>query len=345
MPDSADIRLGTSERAGIAVLVAFAAWAVLRTFTGQGQPADVVAYVAGPVALAVGVGLGRRWLARRQQREAELFVGALVGVLVLALIVESGSGGGPLGYANANAALAVQMGALAAVLAARTRTRALPLVLGLVALASTVAFRSIGGVATGLIVLIALISVLAGRPRRHAGWLAAIGALLVTLTLWAVMVLAGREQWPPLAYATLSEARQIMWSDALAIWCENPIAGQGPGAFARLSRLSQDTDTSTAHSSLLQVGAETGWVGVALLAAVVLIGFVLAARGRGPAAAAAIAAWTAMWAHSLGDHIVDFPAVLLVAGIVLGWATAAEPQSEELHITHGQHPGSGIRGG
>lgn len=345
MPDSATTRLGTSERVGIAVLALFAAWAVLRTFTGEGNPADVVAYVAGPVALAGGVALGRRWLAPRQQREAELIVGALVGVLVLALMVDPGAGGGPLGYANANAALAVQVCGLAAVLAARTRTRALPLVLGLVALASAVAFRSIGGVATGVIMLIAMVAVVAGRPRRHAGWLAALGALLVTMTSGAVIVLAVREQWPPLAYATLSEARQIMWSDALAIWAQSPIVGQGPGAFARLSRLSQDTDTSTAHSSLLQVGAETGWVGVALLAAVVLVGFVLAARARGPAAAAAVAAWTALWAHSLGDHIVDFPAVLLVAGMVLGWATAAEAQSEELDVTHGQHPRSGVGGG
>lgn len=344
MPDSSSTRLDAIERLGIAVLALFAAWAVVRTLAGQGNPAAVGAYVAGPIGLAVGVGLGRRWLARRQRREAELVVGALVALLVMALIVDSGAGGGPLGYANANAALAVQVAGLAAVLAARTRTRAVPLALGLVALASTVAFRSIGGVANGLIVLIALVAVVAGRPRRHAGWLAALGALLVTMTSGAVLLLAGREQWPQLAYATLDRARQIMWSDALAIWAQSPIAGQSPGAFARLSRLAQDADTSTAHSSLLQVGAETGWIGVALMASVVLVGFVVAARARGPAAAAAIAAWTALWTHSLGDHIVDFAAVLLVAGMVLGWASASEPQSEQLDVTHGQHPGSGVRG-
>lgn len=334
-------RLDGGERVGAVVLALFVAWALARGIAAGTWLGEAPAYLFSPLALGLGVWVGRNWLAARSRREAELVIGALGAVLELAMLTDPGAGGGPLGYANANAALAVQVAGLAGVLAARTRSWVIGLMVGLVALVSPLAFRSIGGVAAAVVVLPALVVAVAGASRRASRWLAGLGtiagAALVGAVAVAVVWLAELERWPALAYATLDQARQVMWSEALGMWRRAPVAGMGPGSFEQVSSLARDPDTSTAHSSLLQVGAETGWIGVALLATIVLVGFWLAARASGPAAVVAAASWTALWTHSLVDHIVDFPAVVLVAGLVLGWAAAA-PRSEEFDVSHGEHP-------
>lgn len=334
-------RLDGGTSVGAVVLVLFVLWALARGIAAGTWLGGALAYLLSPLALGMGVWLGRSWLAGRGRREAELIIGALAAVLVLAMLTDPGAGGGPLGYANANAALAVQGAALAGVLAARTRSWAIGLIVGLVTLVGPLAFRSIGGAAAAVVVLPALVVAVVGASGRVSRWLAGLaalaGAALVSAVAVGVVWLAELERWPALASATLDEARRVMWSEALGMWRRAPVAGMGPGSFESVSSLASDPDTSTAHSSLLQVGAETGWIGVALLATVVLVGFWLAARAPGPAAVVSVAAWTALWTHSLVDHIVDFPAVVLVAGLVLGWAAAARP-SEQLDVSHGEHP-------
>lgn len=327
------------ERVGAALLVAFAGWAVVRMLMTEGSPTVGLAYVLAPAVLVAGYVLGRAWLPRLARREAELVLGFLVATLVVGAIVSRGPAIGPLGYANANAAAAVQAAGLAALLAVRWNSRLLAPVLGLASLATTIANRSLGGMATGVIVLVALAAALAGRPRGRVGWLAWVGGFVIMGTGVGVVALAGAPQWPTAALAALDRARQMMWSDAWEMWRGDPLLGRGPGWFAQLSRLGSDADTATAHSSLLQVGAETGLVGVALLSAIIVAGFVVATRTRGPSAAVAIACWTALWTHSLSDHLIDFPAVVVLAGAVLGWAVAGRPAgSEQLDVAHREHP-------
>jgi O-antigen ligase len=124
------------------------------------------------------------------------------------------------------------------------------------------------------------------------------------------------------------------------LWADHPIIGAGPGAFQEFTPLGRDTDTASAHSSVLQVGAETGWVGVALFALLALAGLLWAGRGVPAYAVVASAAWTALLVHSFVDHLLDFPAIVLTAGVVIGWAGASRG-SEELDVPHGQRPRRG----
>lgn len=334
-----DVRLSVGERFGAALLVTLAGWITLRVFLVEGSPAMAAAYLVLPISLSAGYALGRFWLPRLALRELELVIGALVGLLVLGAVVASGPAIGPLGYANANAALGVQLAGLAGLLSVRFGARWSAVVLGLVALASALPNRSIGGVITGVLVSPALLAATAGRPRRRVAWLAWTGGLVVVVTGAAVVWLARTADWPPAALAVLGRQRQIMWSDAWRIWSQDPLLGQGPGSFARLSQLGSDADTAMAHSWLLQAGAETGLVGVLILTAIVAAGLVVAVGARGPAAAIAIACWTALWTHSLGDHVLDFPAVGVLAGAALGWAAAGQPgASEQFDVAHRKHP-------
>lgn len=81
-----------------------------------------------------------------------------------------------------------------------------------------------------------------------------------------------------------------------------------------------DSDTVAAHSVVMQIGAETGWVGVALFAALCIWSVVYLKDS--PPADAVIAATTVavLLVHAQVDHVLDFGPVVLALGIVLGWA-------------------------
>src|SRR5690606_21183852 len=86
--------------------------------------------------------------------------------------------------------------------------------------------------------------------------------------------------------------------------------------------LSVHPDTAAAHSSVLQIGAETGGIGVALFGLIALSRVLVAARGRSPQAVIAIAGLTALLVHSYADHLLEFAPVVIAAGAVLGWTAA-----------------------
>jgi O-antigen ligase len=79
------------------------------------------------------------------------------------------------------------------------------------------------------------------------------------------------ERWseapPPSAAETLHEASKV-WNDSLRIAREFPLLGTGLGTFASVYPFYKATDESrtTAMSSVVQWGVESGTVGLALLA-------------------------------------------------------------------------------
>lgn len=346
-PRAATTLLGASAAAWLT-------WAFVRASGDDSTGLEALAvlsspYAVAPLALLAGVLLGARLSAART---GPLVPIALSLVLYLGVVWTLEPGKLPLGYANANAAMGIQVLALSAIAAATCPTRGRPALLASAgaAVAVVLANSSVAAVplAAGVVALILVAA--ASGARRWPVRVLALGALVGTAGCWYGFWWLVRE---PAADTWLAQrgdpTRGRLWADALEIWDSNPRRGAGPGAFATSSPLAADPDTSAAHSLLLQVGAEVGWIGLGLLATIWLAGLILATRGTARTAIPALAAWSALAVHSLVDHLVDFAPVMLTAGMVLGWAGASGERSEQLDVTQTEAPlrrfGRGARQG
>lgn len=322
----------------------FFLWAAVTGILNGRPMAGESPYFWAPVWLAVGVGLGR-WLIRRP---VEAVACAAVAVVSWALVsnVATGAwaGSAPLGYANANAALGIQLAALVGLVSLRS-TGTLRFVLVLTALgALTMPWLSSSkaGVAVSVLVLMAGIATLIRRPPHHIAALT-VGTIGILAAGVIIAYAASIPRLPDSVEAAIDPVRHRLWRDAYALWQHSPAIGSGPGAFARFSPLAADPDTATAHSSLLQVAAETGWIGLGLFVALIAIGLAIAIRTSPHAAVIAAAAWTALAIHSFSDHLLEFPAVTIAAGAVLGSvSTPAGSRSQQVRSGNPPHqPGSG----
>lgn len=317
-------RLGTAERVGLALLVAWVLWAGIAGLLNGRVLSLTSPYVVAPVFLVLGVAFGRLVAARLDGARGDGFWVDVGLVAAVALFWARN----PTAYLNANAAVAVQLMALTglALLGAPARRRLLLVVTVLAAFGLVFANQSKAGVAVVVPVLATVALVLARRPRRRR-WAVAGGVVALVGAGVGNVVLTRRDDWPGWGLDALDPVRHRLWQDALELWRRRPVVGNGPGSFREFSPLALDPDTATAHSSLLQVGSETGVVGVVLLFALAVAGIAVAARGPAPYAVLAVAAWTALGVHSVADHLLEFPAVMLAAGTVLGWAAAARQPS------------------
>lgn len=320
-------RVGRSERAALTLLGLWVGWTWVSALLADRMPSLTSPYVLSPVVLILGVVLGRLLATRVRGDVITAGLVVVTTVLFLAVVWTDGPAKRPTAYANANAALVVQVIGLCG-LAMLGAGRAPRIVLWLTtagAFAVIWANSSKAAFAVAL-PLLGAVALMAWRPARRAWWAVLIGAVSVTGASVVVVYLAGLAQWPPRALQALDPARQSLWSDALSLWTSHPLAGGGPGSLAEYSALGRDPDTSSAHSSILQVGAETGWVGVAILALIVLTGLLWSAQGAAPYAVIGAAAWTALLVHSLTDHLLEFGPVVLAAGLTIGWASAVRPR-------------------
>lgn len=336
-------RLSRLDRFGLALVGAWILWAVTTSLLHGRLLSPLSPYVVAPVMVTIGIAMGRQ-LADRfahegvdDPRPGGLAIAAVTVFFVWELW-RGGSGGGPLGYANANAALAVQGLALLATAALNSRSRRFYVLalIGMVATAAVIGSRA--GLAVMLPVLAVVALVLLVRLRSR-GWIAAgvvVSAASVAAAAVGVMWLARSAAWPDLAALAFDEARRQLWGDAWVLWRQHAVIGAGPGSFRDFTPLGVDADTSTAHSSVLQVAAETGAVGLVLFTALVAVGFAVAVRGRTRRALVGIAAWSALAIHSFVDHLLEFSLVALAAGLALGWA--GRQTSEELDVGEGQGP-------
>ncbi len=127
---------------------------------------------------------------------------------------------------------------------------------------------------------------------------------------------------------------------ALDIVAAHPVAGAGPGAADLRSSATEGGTRLFAHShnEYLQVAAELGLVGLALLVVLLagLARLVWSARtGRDPAAwAAAVAGAAAFAVHSALDFTWHLPAVLLAVLLVIGAGLPAPTRRAEPHPAH-----------
>ena len=330
-------RVGWPERAALALLGLWVGCAWVSALLADRMPSLTSPYVLSPVVLVAGVAIGRLVATRLRTDVVVVGLAVVTTVLFLGVIWTDGPAKRPTAYANANAAVAVQVIGLAGLaMLGSDRVRRVLLWLTVAGALAVIAANASKAAFVVAVPLLAAIALMVWRPASRAWWAVLVGSVSIIGAAAGVVLLAAREQWPPRALEALDPARQSLWSDALSLWAAHPVTGGGPGSLAEYSTLGGDPDTASAHSSLLQIGAETGIVGAALFGLIVVGGLLWAARGQAPGAVVAAAAWTALIVHSLSDHLLEYAVVVLAAGLTVGWAGAT--RSEELDVPEGERP-------
>ena len=315
-------RLSRIDLVGIIFLGLWGSWVAARAIHHNSHSWEVLPYLTAPVFAVLGLVASRHFRGRLLPEWFATFLLALSAYVLISVTVLGGAGGGPLGYANANAALAIQLTAIACITALRTVGQARTWALWAMALyALSVPFtRSQAGVALLLALLPALALALT-RPRKRRIWAVPTSVLVVLAATAVVIYIARMQEWSSTFLKAFSGTRQQLWSDAISLWAHHPITGGGPGAFAAYSRIADDSDTERVHMSLLQVGSELGMIGLALFGALVLTVYVKLALSESATRLVATAALTALLIHSFVDHLFEFPAITLAMGMVVGLAS------------------------
>jgi O-antigen ligase len=316
------VRLEWYDAAGIALAAAFAVWTVVSAVARTGNPwPQVGLLVAATTAYVIG---------RIQGGRRPVFVPAAIVVSILVGTVASGpaalSGGPaapPLAYGNANGALyALGVASACAVSVLGTKE---PVRLAAGVLAVIFAGLAVSTLSKTAAVLAVCIFVIGVMARRLGRWFVIVVPLAVVTTFAVTVVLGLNHGSLPFLFEELSARRTALWRDAMEIIVDDPVFGAGPGMFAQTSPTAfADTDARWAHSAYLQVGAETGVIGMALLGLLLLWVFGALYRSRQDQRMVVIgtAAITAFAVHAAIDYVAHFPAVVIVAAVAAGLASS-----------------------
>lgn len=317
---------------GFVLLAALVGWILLVSSVSGGDARPTIGLL-----LIVGAIYALARLLGRQERSLGpmLLLAVALGVAVVSRgeILTSAPLSGPFGYVNATAAFFGQA-SLAGFLVSLGSTSPVARTTGLV---SAVGFAGVvlasGSLAAlGLLVLLPLvaITVTAWRGARAAVSTCAILfgiALLGTISLGAAYepgaVMVGPQR-------LLTQRRLALWSEALEITAERPLLGVGPGRFQAVSPTAlADRDARWAHQEFLQVGAETGVVGLVLLTGVFVWGFARLFVGpRDAVTALGAAALAALGIHACLDYVLHF-APVPIAGALLAGGAVSRPRGIE----------------
>lgn len=312
---------------GAGLLLLLGAWTVRAGVSNPGsRPGPVLALLAGSAAAFC---TGRCIAGRLALGPTGIVAIAVAGALALAAPGFGQAGGEPLGYANANAALAA-LGVLAAFGACADSGRRGRVPWAALGTAMGAAMLLMGSVlaagALGVSSLLLVGGILSRKPSATVlgGAITVVLALGVTLAIARGAGLAG--------LADLAAERGPLWTAAADLASDNQGTGVGPGRFAAVSRASSDADLRWAHNGYLQVAAELGVVGLVML--VSLLGWVYArlalaaSVARPQPAALGAAAVTMVALHATGDYVLHFPAVVLTLAVLVGAATAQRPHPD-----------------
>jgi glycosyltransferase involved in cell wall biosynthesis/ribosomal protein S18 acetylase RimI-like enzyme/O-antigen ligase len=314
------VSLSRLDVVGFVLFGAGAAWMIVVAVAVDGSPLPAAALFLGcAVAFAAGRSVA--------SRGSTIIPGAVV-VMAAGLVIASPLGtwsaaplSGPLGYANAKAALFVQaaVAAVMLVIAGRThRVRRAALVAAVIFAAVPWFSRSFAAAIP--LVLLPVIGLVAAR-RWNIRRAVLLGAPILVAAIVATVLLA-RGAGPGVAEAA-SRDRIRLWDDALTMVEERPLTGIGPGRFAELSpNARDDPDLRWAHSGFLQQAAETGILGFALLLGVFLWAFARLAVAPGHAGLPLLAGYGVLLlgVHAGVDYVLHFPDVPLIAAVLVGSA-------------------------
>ena len=302
---------------GIALVVAGAALVGIASMGRDGaRPGPVLALLAAvAVAGAAGAGLARLapWLPL-------LLVVAATTAATVPFWPDAGDPlADPLGYGNANGTL-FALGVLAAVgLAATEAPPPARAAAGgcLAVLAAAVgASESVGSVAivTGALALLVLAW---SSPASGVALAAAAVGAAACLTIGMAVVSEGNVDGGAL------RSRVALWHDALDVALDDPITGVGPGRYADVRRVTDDPDLQWAHHEPLQVAAELGVVGVALLYGSIAWALARAGVTAAPVGPVAVAAVAGLAIHAHADYVLHEGALAVVVAVLVG---ACRPQ-------------------
>ena len=187
---------------------------------------------------------------------------------------------------------------------------------------------AVAGLAAGLAVAVVVAAVGAGRAFGAGRVVALLAGVALLGGLGAVTVLGGGGGD---AYLAVAESRATLASPersealraATQVVADHPLGGAGPG-HTQLRWEGPDGGTryfSYVHNEYLQVAADLGLVGLALLAVLLVALARLLWRARATAAgpwAGAVAAACAFAVHSGFDFVWHLPAVVLTVALLAG---------------------------
>ncbi|MEU0070142.1 hypothetical protein ABZ027_11460 [Streptomyces sp. NPDC006332] len=326
-------RRNGSDAAGVVILGACAAWALITAAVHGGRPEGVLLAI---LAVAAGYAAGRICGALLPVAAPSAWALAGLGLTVgLPRLSPGPEIITPLGDAGGVAALlALSTGAACC---AAWATEALVPRVALRTLAAGIAvvaalLGSVGGFAACVGVL--LWSLVAGRIRHRGPALVglALSAFLVAGLTWAVAGGAVPGRFGGALESRLTPHRVGLWHDALDMARGQGAVGVGPGRFGELSGTATRTLLSDGkpHSAPLQQAAEQGVVGVTLLAAAFcwMLYALWRTRRPTPVALTAGAALTAVAAIACLGNALSFTTVTVAAGLLAGLATA-RPLADE----------------
>ena len=316
--------------AGVLVLGACAGWALFSSAGRDARPEGMLLAV-----LAVGAGYaGGRISGALLPVATGAF--ASLAALVLGLFGPESSRAlpgalefsGPAGRTGVTAALLTLSVGAACCAAWAAQSPTLRLALRLLAV-GTVLTTLVAGTPAGFAAALAVLlcSLAAGRMRRRLPGLAGL-ALVVAAVTGLTCVVAQQALPDGLSTALegqLTAHRVGLWRDAMAVAREHPLLGSGPDTFGQ----GQATGgllpvDGRPHSAPLQLAAEQGLPGLALLAAVYgwLLLALASSRRPTPVVLTAGAALSALAALASIGNALSFTQVTACAGLLAGLACA-----------------------
>jgi O-antigen ligase len=320
-----ELRSTAIDVAWAVVVLALAAWTLLSARAVDGDAEPIVLTLLGSAAVL----LLARFLSSNARPLAAAAIVGVAAALLLGSPASTLSGAprsGPFGYSSITGAFFAQA-AIAALMLAMSRYLAIR-VTGVVAAVGFAWVTIATQTRTSAVLLVAVACCLLAAIRlRSSRRIVVAFAAIVAAAIVVTIVLGGLytpDRSTPLARlvdATLTERRQALWHDALALTARYPILGVGPGRFGVESPVARsDPDAPWAHEEFLQASAEMGVLGGVLLAAVFGLGFArLAVRPNFDASAVLGAASLAvLGVHACIEHILQWPAVPLAAAALVG---------------------------
>ncbi len=215
--------------------------------------------------------------------------------------------------------------------------------LGLVAIVSSPDTSSVPWLGAALVLALAVAAVAAWEvPTPALGALARALIVLLALCGAAAVFVVAHHEIGLRAFSPSDQDRSVEWSTALHQWRTAPIIGVGPDHLLQF-HAADGTYAHFVHNEYLQIAADTGIVGVALLAcaAVSVIRVARRADVLSSCATSALVCWAVGGAFDFDWHLTF---VGFLGGWCVGLASNMEEEADE-ESTQGGHRRRIVGGG